>query len=158
MNNTSVNITGKIGYHSFINVDKYTVQNGRPAYTLLLEISDKTLASLKGMEGVVLKDRGGLKAPDGKLKNLGMSGTVIKGLRREVKGPIEVIDGEGNAITGLIGYGSDVIVTGFLSTFTNTNGTFTNFYVDKVTVTNLVEVAPREEGPATIESSKGAII
>ena len=154
MNSTSVQITGKIGYHDIHKPDKFSVGTDKPKYSLQMVISDEQLAGAKNLGLDVAKDRAGNPKT---LTNLGLEGNVIKGERLESKGKIEVVDGQGNAITGLIGYGSDVTVTGFVSTFTNTYGTFSKLYVDKIIVNNLVEVAPKEEGNV-IEASKGAII
>jgi hypothetical protein len=135
--NTTVKILGKIG---------------KPKFSVQLVITDEELAKLSVSGLGVAKNRAGEPKS---LAQIGLEGNVIKGERLVSKGKIAVSDLKGGDIEGLIGYGSDVELTGFVSTFTNTYGTFSKLYIDKITVHNLVEVASNtDEAPA---ASNGVI-
>jgi hypothetical protein len=137
MDTKSISISGKIGYHDIFKPDRFSAGTPKPKYSVNIAVDESKLPKLEefGLKPAVDK-AGNLKT----MEAIGVEGLVIKGERLESKGKISIVDADNNPLSGLIGFGSDVIVSGFVSTFTNTYGTFTKFYVDSIKVTNLVTV------------------
>lgn len=152
MNTTSVKISGKIGYNDLRKPDKFSAGTPKPKYSLMLAVSDSELEKLKATGLDVARDKAGNAKS---LESIGVEGHVIKGERLESKGVAEIVDLEGNSINDLLGYGSDIIVEGFVSTFTNNYGTFTKLYFDKITVVNKLELPKLEESQS---ASAGGVI